>query len=84
MLVIGEIADGGRADVRYFNPSPINVAWGSVKLDANAIQIQVELRDRNYPGCLYKLTYSPDKDQLIGTYFQAQMQQTYEVLFIRK
>lgn len=84
LLTIGEIAADGRAEVGYFNPNPVNVAWGTVKNEGGAVKIQVELRDRNYPGCLYKLTYVPEKEQLAGTYFQAQMQETYDIVFVRE
>ena len=82
-LVIGAIADDGRAEAGYFNPNPIRVAWARVKAEGSAVKIDVELRDENYPGCLYKLTFMPDTDRLLGTYFQAQTQQIYEVEFVR-
>lgn len=84
LLTIGSVGADGRADVGYFNPNPVNVAWGTVKSEGGQVKIQVELRDRNYPGCLYKLTYVPEKEQLAGTYFQAQMQETYDIVFVRE
>lgn len=83
ILEIGAIAEDGRAEAKYFNPSPIHIAWARVKSEGGALKIDAELRDVNYPGCLYKLTYVPEKDQLVGTYFQAQMQQTHEIQFVR-
>ena len=84
ILEIGAIDDGGRAEAGYFNPNPVRVAWATVKSGGDAaVKIEVELRDQNYPGCLYKLTYLPEKDQLVGTYFQAQAHQTYNVEFVR-
>ncbi len=84
ILAITAIDADGRAEAGYFNPSPIRVAWARVKPEGAAIKVDVELRDQNYPGCLYKLTYVPEKDHMVGTYFQAQMQQTYEVEFVRE
>ena len=84
ILAITTIDADGRAEAGYFNPSPIRVAWARVKAEGAAIKIDVELRDQNYPGCLYKLIYVPERDRLLGTYFQAQMQQTYEVEFVRE
>lgn len=84
ILAISAIDADGRAEAGYFNPSPIRVAWARVKPEGNAIKVDVELRDQNYPGCLYKLAYVPERDRLVGTYFQAQMQQTYEVEFVRE
>jgi hypothetical protein len=43
----------------------------------------IELRDVNYPGCIYTLEHNPQSDQLFGQYFQAALQQTYEVVFSR-
>jgi hypothetical protein len=52
--------------------------------DGAAVKVYVELNDVNYPGCKYNLTYLPDQKQLVGTYFQAAMQQTFEVAFERE
>jgi hypothetical protein len=82
-LVIAAVAADGRAEATYFNPNPIRVAWARVKTEGPTIKLDVELRDENYPGCLYKLTFMPETDRLLGTYFQAQAQQTYEVEFVR-
>jgi hypothetical protein len=84
ILAITTIAADGRAEAGYFNPNPIKVAWATVNAEGADIRVKVELRDENYPGCVYKLNYAPDKDRLVGTYFQAQMQQTYEVEFVRE
>ena len=84
ILAITAIAADGRAEAGYFNPNPIKVAWATVSAEGAEIRVKVELRDENYPGCVYKLTYAADKDRLVGTYFQAQMQQTYEVEFVRE
>jgi hypothetical protein len=83
ILAVGEIADDGRAEASYFNPSPIRVAWARARSESGSLRLEVELRDHNYPGCLYKLTYRPQNDQLVGTYFQAQMHETHEVFFVR-
>lgn len=83
-LVIGEIGAEGHTKGEYFNPSPIKVAWTRVRAEGGVIKVDVELRDTNYPGCLYKLTYDAAGDRLVGTYFQAQMQETYEIEFARQ
>ena len=43
----------------------------------------IELRDVNYPGSTYTLTYDLASDQLKGIYFQAAEQQRFEVAFVR-
>ena len=84
VLALTTIGADGRAEAGYFNPNPIKVGWATVGAEGAEIRVKVELRDENYPGCLYKLTYAADKDRLVGTYFQAQMQQTYDVEFVRE
>lgn len=84
VLAINSVDAEGRADAAYFNPNPIKVAWGKVTTEAAMLKVNVELRDVNYPGCLYKLSYVPATDRLVGTYFQAQQQQTYDVEFARE
>ena len=73
----------GKVDAGYFNPSPINVSGARAYTESGATRVFVELRDVNYPGCTYKLTYDAKTDQLYGQYYQATMQQTYEVTFAR-
>ena len=46
-------------------------------------KVFIELRDTNYPGPTYTLTYDPKEDQLKGVYFQAALQQSYDVVFVR-
>ena len=36
-----------------------------------------------YPGSTYTLTYDPRRDQLEGVYFQAAMQQRFDMVFVR-
>lgn len=83
MLEVKSIGDDGRAEAEYFNPNPIHVAWAKVANADGVLKLDAELRDVNYPGCLYKLSYVPERDQLVGTYFQAQMQETHQIFFVR-
>lgn len=73
----------GRLEAGYFNPAPIKVAQARAYQEGGVTKVFVELRDENYPGCTYKLTYDAQSDQLFGQYFQATMQQTYDVTFGR-
>jgi len=82
-LKISELSDGGIIKVGYFNPKSINVSksqWDSV---GGVFRIYVELRDQNYPGSNYNLTYLPERDLLTGKYYQAVEGTTYEVGFFR-
>jgi hypothetical protein len=46
--------------------------------------VSVELRDVNYPGSTYKLSYDPRRDVLVGSYFLAATNETIEVEFVRE
>lgn len=47
------------------------------------IKVEVKLRDVGYPGSAYTLVYVPEKDVLLGSYFQAVSRQYFDVLFVR-
>ena len=83
VLEIRAIDAGGTIDAAYFNPQPINVAKATATRDGSALKVFVELRAPNYPGSTYTLTYDPGHDQLAGTYFQAALQQRFDVVFVR-
>lgn len=67
----------------YFNPRPINVAKAEALQGSGTVSIFIELRDVNYPGSTYNLTYDPANDSLKGIYFQAAIEEAFEVYFVR-
>ncbi len=73
----------GRLTAAYFNPRPINVSRSGWVLEDGNLLVFVELRDQGYPGSTYTLAYQPDSDRLVGIYFQAAVQQRFEVVFKR-
>jgi len=83
VLEIKSVDASGKLDVGYFNPDPINVSRAATWREKGASKLVVELRDVNYPGCVYNLEYNPQSDQLFGQYFQAALRETYEVVFSR-
>jgi hypothetical protein len=44
---------------------------------------QIELRGVGYPGSTYTLTYLPAGDRLTGVYYQAAIQQKFDLIFQR-
>lgn len=84
VIEIRQVDADGQLDARYFNPNPIRVVAAKAAKEGAAVKVHLELNDVNYPGCKYNLTYLPEQRQLVGTYFQAAMQQTYEVAFERE
>jgi uncharacterized protein (DUF2147 family) len=83
VVEIKNIADSGAMDTAYFNPNPIHVAKAEASRDADGTKVFIELRDVNYPGSTYTLTYDPASDQLKGIYYQAVEQQRFPVIFLR-
>jgi len=69
VVAIKSIADNGAIDAGYFNPKSIHVAKAEAFREGNATKVFIELRDVNYPGSSYTLTYDPTSDQLKGVYY---------------
>ena len=84
MIQVSNAKSEGPVDVAYFNPGPIHVAEADVSLWKGLKKLFVKLQDKGYPGSTYTLYYFEDKDALAGFYFQANMGQTFEVVFLRK
>jgi hypothetical protein len=80
---IKDIDPTGSMDTAYFNPRPIRVSKAEATRDGAVTKVFIELRDVGYPGSTYTLTYDPRTDQLKGLYFQAAIQQTFDVVFFR-
>jgi hypothetical protein len=47
------------------------------------LRVFIELRDVNYPGSTYQLTWDAEADRLKGTYYQAALRESYDVEFAR-
>jgi hypothetical protein len=73
----------GKIDAMYLNPRPILVSRAEATRDSSILRVFVELRAPGYPGSTYTLTYDPTRDQLVGIYFQAALQQRFDVTFVR-
>jgi len=83
MLEIANVDASGKLEAKYYNPGPINVAKAMGFRESDGMKVFVELRDEGYPGCTYSLSFDASTDQLYGQYFQAAMQETYNVTFAR-
>ena len=70
VIEVRQIQADGQMDAGYFNPRPINVARAQASVHGDKIKIEVELRDRGYPGSAYTLIYAADRDALVGYYYQ--------------
>jgi len=83
VIEIREVSPDGTLRAGYYNPQPINVSAAKVENKNGTLQVFVELHDAGYPGSNYTLNYSPQNDALEGTYFQATLQQKFDVAFMR-
>jgi uncharacterized protein (DUF2147 family) len=73
----------GKLDAAYANPSPLPFARAEATRDGKTVRIFLELRAGGYNGSTYTLTYDPASDVLKGVYFQAVLQQKFDVQFAR-
>jgi hypothetical protein len=83
ILDIRDVDARGKIDAVYLNPRPIPVARAEATRDSSTLRVFVELRAPGYPGSTYTLTYDPQRDQLAGIYFQAALQQHFDVVFVK-
>ena len=83
VIDIKSAGQDGTLQAAYYNPRQINISVAEARGKNGTLEVFVELRDVNYPGSTYTLTYDKAKDLLIGVYFQAVMQQKYNVSFRR-
>jgi hypothetical protein len=84
VISVNDILPDGTAKVAYFNPSPIKVSEARVFLWKGLVKLFIKLQDKGYPGSTYTLYYHAEKDALAGFYYQAKIEKTFEVVFLRK
>ena len=70
-------------DAAYYNPKSIHVSRAAASLNDGTVAVFIELKDVGYPGSTYTLVYRLQQDILSGFYFQAAVNQTFEVVFVR-
>jgi hypothetical protein len=70
-------------DATYSNPNPINVSIAEASREGGTVKLFLELRGPGYPVSTYALNYDPISGRLIGVYFQAVLQQKFNVVFQR-
>jgi hypothetical protein len=83
ILELSQPGPNERFKAGYFNPRPIRVATTRLTHEGPAIRVYVELLDVGYPGSYYDLIYDPAGDRLVGIYYQAKMDATFDVVFVR-
>jgi len=81
---VRDVKSDGFVDVKYLNPKNINVEEAEVSRWKGLLKLFFKLNDKGYPGSTYQLYYYAEQDSLIGFYCQAALDQTFEVIFLRK
>jgi hypothetical protein len=84
VLDIKSIHSDGKIEMAYLNPRPINVSKAQADTKKGKIELLIELRDRNYPGNYYTLTFDSKTNRLVGVYHHLGLNQNFDVYFIRK
>ena len=84
VIEISKIYPDGKVDAAYFNPQSIHVSRSTVSEKDGIIELFIELQGKGYPGSTYTLKYNPEYDAMVGIYFQAVIQQPFDVIFQRK
>ena len=84
LIKVSDVQPEGRARVEYFNPRPIHVALAAISTQKELIKLFIKFQDKGYEGSTYTLFYYAEKDALLGFYYQAAMDRTFEVIFVRK
>ena len=84
LIKISDVQADGQVKMKYFNPRPIHVAHAAVSIQKELIKLFVQFQDKDYEGSTYTLFYYAEKDALVGFYYQAAMDRTFEVIFLRK
>jgi len=84
VIKVNDILPDGTVETTYFNPASIHVSESRVSMWKGLVKLFVKLQDQRYPGSTYTLFYYTEKDALAGFYYQAELEQTFEVVFLRK
>jgi hypothetical protein len=82
VLDIRTVAEDGAVEAAYFNPNPINVSAAKASSWRGTATVFVEFDDVNYRGSTYELVHDPEQNILRGTYYQAALDQIFEVVFV--
>jgi hypothetical protein len=82
VLRVRSVAADGTVDAAYLNPKPVGISMARASSLQGSATLFVEFDDVNYRGSTYELVHVPDRNILHGSYFQAALGQTFEVVFV--
>ena len=81
---VSDIKTDGQVKAEYFNPGSVNIVESTVSIQKGLINLFIKFQDKGYEGSAYTLYYYAEKDALVGFYYQATMDKTFKVIFLRK
>jgi hypothetical protein len=84
IIQVREINADGTVGAGYFNPREIHVAEAKVSVQKGLLKLHMRLEGKGYPGSTYDLYYYAERDALAGFYYQATIDQTFQVVFVRQ
>lgn len=84
VIHVNDIRPDGTVQAAYFNPASIHVSESRVSMWKGLVRLFVKLQGQGYPGSTYTLFYHKEKDALAGFYYQSELEQSFEVVFLRK
>lgn len=82
-LKISEILPNGALRCTFTNPKSITIEKAVWSNTSDVLRIHILFREDSYPGSSFSLNYIAEKDQLLGTYFDALTNESYAVSFKR-
>jgi predicted CXXCH cytochrome family protein len=82
-IIIKGVDAEGNLDATYFNPSSLPFSKAQATVEANTLNVFLELRAGGYSGSTYTLKYDAGDDRLAGVYFQAVAQEKFNIYFVR-
>jgi hypothetical protein len=82
-IIIKGVDAEGNLEASYFNPNSLPFSKAHATVEANTLNVFLELRAGGYAGSTYTLKYDSVGDRLAGVYFQAVAQQKFNIYFVR-
>ncbi len=85
-IKITGVLDTGKLDAAFYDPNypvKIEIEKANWTKTGTLLSIYIELQDPEYPGSSFKLNYIPERDVLVGTYFNALTGMVYPMEFNR-
>jgi hypothetical protein len=80
---ISEVLNNGLLKATFYNPKMITIEKAVWTNSSDVLRIYILFREDKYPGSSFSLNYLPEKDLLLGVYFDALTNESHSVSFKR-